>query len=256
MNKKNLDSVDKNAEKEKNPFWLSRSEIRWFKNYLPNVQKFILSKGINAVMKAHLITVLMKEWKWMLYFKYLKEINNGLRSWSIIWNPLYYPWWDWKLEFKPASAWLWNAYDFRRNHLVESTKYKTSQLVTQWKIIFFPLDDDIVSPESHWSDTTPDDYFNFFLFDHFIHLTSATISDLIEYWAVRETNYESALIVLGQDDYLQDAENLWILDKKVFQITPKWNGLIQLDQWWWDKSNPQKDLESQSELDLGWIQPA
>lgn len=241
----------------KSPFWLEKDAISLIKRDGSRIKKWIFMKWITALTKGALIKQMIQEWKSLGdYQKYIQECNNFLREGSVIWNPLYYPWDDEHLGFHSPSAWLWSAYDFKTTHVVEWTKVTTSQIVRNGKILFFPIEDELVNTDSSNDDLTPDGYFNFFDFNHFVHMTVCSISDVIEYWAMRETTYWEVLVNRNQEKFLGDAEEHGILDKKVFQVTPKWNGLVHIFWLWWDKSDPMKDSQTQWEEHYGELIPA
>lgn len=174
----------------------------------------------------------------------LEEANNWLRVNSIISNPLYIPWNDWRLDFSTASAWLWNWFDFRSKHF-SLDDWNIAHLIFAASFYFFPLDDDLVNNDSDVEALTPDWYFDLFNIEHLMTFTKGNIWNALKYWAIRETDYEDALKRADKEEYLKDAEYLWILGKKVLQVTPKWNGLVFLDKSWWHRSPPLPDKESE-----------
>jgi len=242
------DSPDENKEKQESK--------KILKDNLPKAGKWALMKLLKTVAYPTVVLQLLKKWYTPFQIKMLfQEMNNWLRVNSIIWNPLYYDSGKWELEFKASSAWLWNGYDFINSHFDE-WRMMISKLTVDSIIYFFDIDDPAVNSESDNDVLTPDWYLVPMSFDHFVHMWKKSVSEIIEYWALREITYWDALTNASQQHLIWDARDLWIIDKQVFQVTPKWNWLIYLESPWWDKSDPVDDSQVEWNQGNWWFIPA
>lgn len=161
-----------------------------------------------------------------------------LKTHSIIWNPLYFP--DdgelkKQLQFQNASAGLWNVHDFK-DTFISKNKLTHTDLSTE--LAFFPIEKKLVNQNSNKNIETPIWVFNFFQLEDIIKFSKLNISKALEYWALEEVTYIEAYEKIGNQDWIDDIDILNITDKKVFQVTPKWNTLIIPMAKWWDKTPP------------------
>ncbi len=177
--------------------------------------------------------------------KFLAERAVWLRTNSIIWNPLYYPdSWDneGKLRFQNAPAWLWNVYDFRKK-FKQRLIHPYSHLWEWVDLAFFPIDENIVNYDSDINRETPEWYFDLFNFDHLIWFSKFRVQEALDYWAIEEVTYKEAYNKLWVKSWKEDVSKLWIGEKTVYQVTPKWNTLIFAWKKWGDKTPPLSDFE-------------
>ena len=153
-----------------------------------------------------------------------REQRTGLLEDAILSPFLYHPNEDGtSITRTDAAAGRWVAYDFLRP--LEFFPKKVVQLI-KGRILAFPLNEII---DNKPDDYTPTNLFNFFDIAHVLTLETPSIEDLLNYGLVRETTYERAFRETNAFDKFSKALAINDLNgKKIYQVTPKGNGLIML----------------------------
>lgn len=154
-----------------------------------------------------------------------REKRTGLLEDTIISPSLYHPNEEGtsltKSDAKNAAWWV--AYDFRRPSEFDR---KNVRQIDQGRLGAFPLPEIIDnSPETY----TPTQLLNIFDVSDVLYIELPTISELIDYGLVRETTYEAAYKEVGMFQKYSKLLALRNLNQeKVYQVTPKGNGLVFL----------------------------
>ena len=134
----------------------------------------------------------------------------------------------------------WVSYDFnRRQEFGEK-----SMSLKKGKLYDFPLTDvmpnDVNTP-------TPTGYFDFFDIEHFLHIDVPTVDGLIYLELLKSTTYRDSFRRVGiYENHAKQLDDLGIANKEVYQVTPKGNGLIFLDE----EGGERKPKEKRSSLTI------
>lgn len=149
-----------------------------------------------------------------------RKYRTGMLEHSIIWNPLYFPDDQGELQYEKAPGGRWVAYDFHRHK--ELGKNVANHL--QGRLAYFLLD--IVLPNSKQT-FTPSNTLDFFEIEHILQFESRGIEDLVKHEFVELTTYSQAFKRAGAfEQYAAQLVSTGIEEARVYQVTPKGNGLI------------------------------
>lgn len=242
----------------KNKKNLNKEQINNIKTHLPKIIKsFVMAWMSTAITLRFFFLLIASGMNPFQAQKIILEQKVGLKVDSIISNPLYFPESQdsARLQFKSATAGRWNTYDFRKKNrikLIDEPNHFSGDV----DLVFFPIEDIDVNSESDIDQLTPDNLFQLFYFDHIIHFTRFSISEALEYWVIRETTYADAYDRVWDNGWIKDVQELWIAEKLLYQVTPKWNTLIFPWRKWWDKTPPLPDGQSEFpewELSPIWV---
>ncbi len=168
---------------------------------------------------------LMKDSPSIREFLLRREARIGLLGGSIIQNSLWIPEYDGNdlVEHK-ATGGKWFGYDFRR----EEEFGKQARPVKRGKLISL-IPDEIkpLSPLAY----TPTGSIHPFIYEHCLHLEMPSIDYLVENGVVEHTTYGEAFDRVGMlGRYAWNLSKRELTDLPVFQVTPKGNGIIYLDE--------------------------
>lgn len=166
-----------------------------------------------------------------------REGRIGMLEDSIFSYDLYYPNdGGTSLDYKSAAAGRWVGYDFHRKKEFGNKAKQTSE----GRLAAFMLEE--------VKDSGPDDYSptglaNLYDIDHLFHLEIPPIDDLLKEGFVRETSYRVAFEKVGiLDKYKQYLGLAAALEKPVYTVTPKGNGLVGLMRDGGDKVEKRKEV--------------
>jgi len=164
------------------------------------------------------------------------EYRTGLLEGAMFENMLSFPnKEDTFLETQKSVAGRFVGYDHFRADEFGVKVLEQRRQVKSGKLYVFPLEAIINnSPETY----TPTGYLRIFDLDHFLQIQTPTISELIEYGIVKESTYAEAYKRFGlYDKYHLPLTLKNLVDKPVYTITPKGNGLVFLSH---DGGSPMK----------------
>lgn len=206
-------------------------------------------------IKYSIVKKILEEAKnWLeIIWEWKNPFDKKVREWrervtlkvnSILWNPLYYSDKDTpeQLKFWSSAAWLWVFCALYEDRIVSSSWFS---------LRMFAIENDRLNSETHKNTLTPDWYLDIFNIEHFRFLVSYSVDEALKYWAIEEVTYSEAHRKIWIQEYIRDLDELWIADKTVYQVTPKWNWLIQPYRKLWDIDKLSKD-QSQK-IETGWV---
>ncbi|RME31687.1 hypothetical protein D6789_01890, partial [Candidatus Woesearchaeota archaeon] len=144
---------------------------------------------------------------------------TGLLEGSIFEYEIYQPH-NGNLTLRRGGAGRYAGYDFLRPR-----EFRNAIQARRGRIYAFPLEEIIHNDPSTY---TPTSLLKILTLDHFLQLDLPTPTELEEMGLVHRATYGEAYTSVGLDEYLQPLAVLGVLDKKVYRVTPKGNGLIFL----------------------------
>lgn len=226
--------IEKSVEdKEADQWILEKMRSNWF-----------IHKGINFIWNVYLIYSLVKEWDYeLLRHTFNKELNVGLLEGSLIQNPLYLPQSNGKLSYIDTLGGKWIGYDFKRREEFRNPERQ----IQEGKPFTFLLDEIKKNPKERH---TPTDLLDIFDAAHICQLDTLGINQLIKYELVEPTTYREGFKKVGfYEKFARNLDILGIAEKTVYQVTPKGNGLISLE----DDGGDMKEMpKPQPELQPGF----
>lgn len=210
-------------------------------NQLGKLERFIIKKTYKTILYTKVFLECMLEW-WTIKEFNLAQKNIWLKTNSILWNQLWQKNADWELIYSCATAGLWNAQSI--NNPLHVGMLNNKDMLS------------ILLEEIKNNDTeceTPDEYLNIFEVDHVLQFTKLNITSALEYWAIRHVSYGEAFENMEDDSALEQIRSLKKIDNKIYQITPKWNGLI-IPQSQGGDTTPKKDSQEQKDfIGIPWL---
>lgn len=170
-----------------------------------------------------------------------KKYRYGLTDGSIVQTDLYFPNKETNsLNYEQTLLGRWCAYDFQIKSIVgrKAVDFKKDR-----KLLAFPLEAII--------ENSPDSYTPLGLCDpyslDFLEAVFPSMTELISLGLAKETTYGAAFEYVGKFRQYHDAlRSELIIDKPVYQVTPKGNGLIYAIKEIGDTSQRKKEMPALS----------
>ncbi len=210
---KKLDKLEKESKKLKSELSEGLKELEsWWKTGI---------KVVNFIIKTVISGLLLL--KGNSPFK-IRKIQKAvwLSVDSIIANEIHYPneEIEWGLSIGKASAWLWEIYDFHNERELKGVKWNYLHDV---RLMMFEPD---AVKDNLKSDLTPTELCDLFDIRFVLTFTKFSINKALDSWIIEEKTLYEAFWTVWKEELQQQVKVLEIWDAKVYQVTPKWNGLI------------------------------